>query len=143
VAVLVVACGDPPSPEDQIRARINEAVGKAFDRDVVTLRSYMSETYLDDRYQNKEGMGRILAFYLKQPGHLFFLSRIKTIEIAEPGKGNVVMLLAFANKPIPGPEKLVEMSADVFRIDLGMLEEEGDWRVARAAWRRIKPEDFL
>ena len=48
-----------------------------------------------------------------------------------------------AGAPIAGVEDLVKLRADLYRFDFSLGDEEGEWKLTGAVWRRATAKDFL
>ena len=58
-------------------------------------------------------------------------------------RAQVIFAVAMAGTPIESTESLIGLKADMHRFELNMVENDGDWLVKSAEWRRAKPDDFL
>jgi catechol 2,3-dioxygenase-like lactoylglutathione lyase family enzyme len=144
LGLLIVSCGgEDMSPEGRIRAGVDSAVEAAKDRDVLGVRSFISESYRDDRNQGKDALGLLLSTHLKRPTFLHIFHRMKSLSVDPTGTAEAVIMVAFGAREIPGPESLVEVNADIYRLELTLADEEGIWRVTAASWSPGEASDFL
>lgn len=130
LGLLLVSCGgEDMSPEGRIRAGVDSAVEAAKDR--------------DDRNQGKDALGLLLSTHLKRPTFLHIFHRMKSLSVDPTGTAEAVIMVAFGAREIPGPESLVEVNADIYRLELTLADEEGIWRVTAASWSPGEASDFL
>ena len=86
LALFSVSCGGEDStPEGQIRAGVDSAVKAAKDRDVLGVRSFISESYRDDRDQGKDALGLLLSAHLKRSTILHIFHKVKSLEVDPSG----------------------------------------------------------
>ena len=144
LGMFCMSCGgEDTTPEGRIRAGVDGAVEAAKDRDVLGIRSFISESYRDDMGQGKDAVGLLLSAHLKRPTFLHIFHKVKSVSVDPSGTAEAVVMVAFGTKEIPGAESLVEVNADVYRIELDLADEEGTWRVTGATWKQGKATDFL
>ncbi len=144
-AALTLACaGEPESPEARILALIERAEVAAEERDVKALREMISERYADEQGRDKAALKALLAFHFLRNQSVHLLMRAADIALPVPERAEVVVFVAMAGRPIPGPEALAGLRADLYRFDLVFEEvEENEWRLVRASWRRAVRDDFV
>jgi hypothetical protein len=143
-ALALVCAGEPESPEARVLALLERAEVAAEERDVKALREMISERYADEQGRDKAALKALLAFHFLRNQSVHLLTRAGEIALPTPERAEVVVFVAMAGRPIPGPEALVGLRADLYRFDLVFEEVEGEeWRLVRAGWRRAMPDDFL
>ena len=141
--VLVLACsGDPASPEERVRAVLAAIETAAEARDVGALRAHVSEGYADPRGNDAQALARIATFHFMQNRSVHLLSRVRELEVTAPGEARAEALVAMAGAPIPGPEALPALRASLYRFEVRLREEDGEWRVASAEWQPAVADDF-
>jgi hypothetical protein len=141
--LLALACTrEPSSPEDRVRALLAALEESAQRKDAGEMKQHVSEGYSDAQGNDKRAVARLVAFHLLRNQSVYLLTRVQSIEIPEPGQAHAQVLVAMAGTPIEGPEALVRLRADLYRFDLAMREEDGDWRVRSAEWRPASAGDF-
>jgi hypothetical protein len=145
LAVLLCAgaCADRDAPEDRVRAVLASLEEAAEARDAAAMKEHVSERYRDARGQDRQAVAALVTFHFLRNRSVHLLTRVGAVTIAEPGEARVEALVAMAGAPIPSPEALVRLRADLYRFDLDLREEEGDWRVVSADWRRAALQDFF
>ena len=50
-----------------------------------------------------------------------------------------VVYVAMTGVPVESIDALISLKADLYRFELGLLEEGGEWRVIRSRWKRVDP----
>ncbi len=154
VLILAACSADPGSPEAQVRALISRAEGAAQSKDIGTLKRLISERYSDERGQDRQALAGLLTYYFLRHQTIHLFTRVQTVEFSEPERANRVstdpgsartsVLVAMAGTPILVVDDLARLRADLYRFDFDLVrEDDGEWRVARAAWSRATPGDFL
>ena len=156
--VIVAACSaDPDSPEAQVRALISRAESAAEKQDVGALKELISEGYTDEHGQDRQGVAGLLTYYFLRHQTIHLLTRIQSVEFADaergeladpgsagPGNARASVLVAMAGTPILVVDDLERLRADLYRFDFELLrEDDGEWRVTRAAWSRATRGNFL
>ncbi len=92
-------------------------------------------------------MKALLAHHFLRNDAVHLLVRVHEVGFPESGGATLRASVAMAGRPIPAlsdltPDALLDVRADLHRFDLRLEEEEGEWRVVHAAWRRATPADF-
>lgn len=140
---LALACADAPaSPEERVRAVLSAIEAAAEARDVGALKRHLSEAYSDSRGNDARAVAGIATFHFMQNRSLHLLARVRQVEVSAPGEARAVALVAMAGTPIPGPEALPGLRANLYFFDVSLREEDGAWRVASARWEPATADDF-
>jgi len=144
LATLLACGGDPLSPEEQVRAVIEEIEGAAEAGDVSAFKAAISESYQDERGFDKRDLAAYVAFHVMRHSHRRFFARVRSVEIRENGRAEVVVVAAISGRDVSRLEELATLNADVYEIDLDLDDEgDGDWRVVWAQWWPTAPTDLL
>jgi hypothetical protein len=146
LAALVAGPGcspGPRSPEDEIRALIAEAERAAESKELAALRSMIAEDYRDAARRDRRELVRRLAGYFLRNDSIHLLVRIREVRAADDGRGEVQLYLAAAGRPISDLQALIPLRADLYRVDLVMVREDGDWRVSSARWERADRQRII
>jgi hypothetical protein len=104
---------------------------------------------LSDRFRDASGNGKreilaLLRYEFARHRSIHLITRVRSIESTAPGTVEAVVLVAVADVEIPDVRALESIQADLLRFDLTFAEEQrGEWRVVAAAWRGLRPVDFL
>jgi len=141
---LALACSSgPESPEDRVRATVAAIEAAAGARDAGELGEQISESYKDARGNTKKDVLGVVTLHLMRNQKVYTLSRILSIELAEPDRAQVRVLAALAGSPIPDPSALAGLRADLYEFDATLREEQpGTWRVTAADWHPATLADF-
>ncbi len=152
--ILAACSADPDSPEAQVRALISRAESAAEKKDIGALKGLISEGYSGEQGQDRQAMASLLTYYFLRHQTIHLFTRIQTIEFADPepanresagpGSARTSVLVAMAGTPMLVVDDLARLRADLYRFDFDLVrEDDGEWRVARAAWSRATRGDFL
>lgn len=143
VALLVLAgCrGERLAPEEQIRARIQQAVVAAEQKDLGTLRAIISNEYRDDQGDDRRAADNLLRLHFLRNESVYLLTRVQSITVINPERAEAIVLVAMAGVPIRSEAELPGVHADLHRFEFLFVREDKTWRVQRAAWRRATLAD--
>lgn len=139
----LLGCSKTQTPEERVRAMIAQAEQAAERKESGKLRALLSERYSDDEGRDRRGLDGILRVYLLRHEAIHVLTRIERIEFPQPGNADVALYVAMAGRPLSAASELANFNADLYRLELRLVEEDGAWRVRRAAWRRAELGEFL
>jgi hypothetical protein len=131
------------SPEARVRKAIDGAVRAVRERDLKPLENAVSDQYSDREGNDKRQILALVRMQFLVHPNLYLLAKVFSIECPEPTQAQVVVFAAMASVPpgvVPDPRQI---SADVYRFEITMLDEEGTWRVVRAAWAPATVQDLF
>ena len=138
------ACSAPPgSPEQQIRELVARAVAAAEARDAGAVKALISERYRDEQGRDKRAVGATVGFYLLRHHAIHMLTRVDELAFPEADRAEAIVFAGLAGNAIPSVDALSSMRADLYRFELELAREDGDWRVTRAGWRKARFNEFL
>jgi hypothetical protein len=144
LALLTVACGgEPPTAEERIRAMLGEIERASRERDVATLKGVISEDYEDAHGRSQQDLHSLILYHHFRQKQIYLFTRVEELELAEPGAAELVLLAAMAGSPAADLEALRDVRTDIYRFDLELHDEDGDWRVVSADWRPAALDDFF
>jgi hypothetical protein len=146
-ALLAIAtlfgCGGPAgSPEEEIRSLVAEAIRAAEERDIGALKDLISEGYADEQGRDKRAVGATIGFYLLRHRAVHVLTRVREVTFPEADAAEANVLAAMAGDAIASVDSLPGMRADLYRFELRLAREDGDWRVRFASWQPAKLKEF-
>jgi len=142
--LLSPACrGARLSPEARVRQAIDKAVKAVRERDIKPLADAVSEQYSDRERNDKQQVLSLVRMQFLVHPNLYLVAKTSSIECPEPTQAQVSMFVALASVPPGGVPDLRQLSADVYRFDLTMADEDGTWRVVRATWAPATVKDLL
>ncbi|MBI3897685.1 MAG: hypothetical protein HY308_05230 [Gammaproteobacteria bacterium] len=139
----IADCTKRESPEARVRSLLEQAEQAAEKKDLAALRGYISERYRDDDGNDRRAIEGVLRFYFLRQQTIHLYTRIDEVTLPQPGQAQVVLFVGMAGRPVASAEELARLEADLFRFDFELAEEEGEWRVLRAKWRRGEVGDFV
>jgi hypothetical protein len=144
IVLLLAACGAEPTPEDRVRAFIDQVAESAEERDWQSFEDYVAKDYADDRGLTRKDVLALVARYLLANQRIYILKRVAAIRIDDPPHAHAVIYAAMAGQPFPGPEDLAGIDADVYRFEVVLTAAaDGALHLTRGDWRRVGPESFL
>ena len=132
------------SPEEQARKAIDAIVKAVNERDLKPVTARLSEQYSDKEGNDKQQVVALVRAQFLLHRNLYLVAKLSTLECPEPVSAHAVMFAAMASVPAAGmlPD-LRNLSADVYRFDLTLADEDGTWRVLRASWSPATARDLL
>lgn len=141
---LLTGCGGEPTPEERVRAYIDQAVESAEARKWRAFEDLVADDYADEHGLTKPEVLAIIARYILANRRIHILKRVAAIRVDDPQHAGAVVYAAMAGQPVSRPEDLARITADVYRfeIDLGAAKD-GIFRVTRGEWQPTGPEQFL
>jgi hypothetical protein len=132
------------SPEERARRAIDTVVKAVNERDVKPVAAAVSEQYSDKEGNDKQHVVALVRAQFLLHRNLYLVAKLSSLECPEPVQARAVVFAAMAAVPAAGmlPD-LRNLSADVYRFDLTLADEDGTWRVLRAAWSPATVNDLL
>jgi hypothetical protein len=146
LALLLLAAGcskKPETPEERVRAMVKQAEGAAAEGDVSALRELVSDRFRGPGGQDKRALNGVLNYHFLRYGKVHTLTRIAELNVLGPGRAEVGLVVALAASPIENVGAIPDLHADLYRFDWQLSEEDGEWRVTGADWRRAGPQEML
>jgi hypothetical protein len=141
--LLLGGCGASETPESRVRRVIAGAERAVEERSLTAVRDLISEAYTDESGYDKRTVLALLNLRLRQHDAIHLLVQPRDLSFPAPDRAEAVVLVAMAGREIDSLAALTGVSADLYRFDIVLAEEDGEWRLLRAAWRRAGREDFL
>jgi hypothetical protein len=139
----LAGCGKRETPEQQVRALIARAEQAAGARRAAELRGYLSEQYRDDEGRDKRALDAIIRLSVLRHESIHLLTRISEVTLPGTGRARAVVYVAMAGQPLAGTGEVIRLNADLHRFELEFAQENSEWKVVSAHWRRADPDDFL
>lgn len=132
LAGLLSGCGTDPTPEDAVRAWLADVVEAAEARDVGALRTLIAADYSDGRGNDKPALVNYCRGLILQHQTLRVFAEFERIELLSPVWAKLRVRAAIAGKEVD--QAWWEASADLYRLDLELIETDGRWELVRADW---------
>lgn len=143
LALLASCGGAPQTPEQQVRALIQQATAAAEERSVSKLRDMISERYTDEQQRDRRAIEQVLRFHFLRNTTIHLLTRVPDITITAPDHALATVYVAMAGVPISSVDDLPALRADLHHFELEFTREENGWRLQRATWQRAEPAEFV
>jgi hypothetical protein len=131
--LLLTACSDDGSPEQQVRAVIESMEVAAEARDVGDLMEHISASYRDAQGQDRTEASRYARGYFMTNQSVHLLTRVESLEFPAPDEARVKLQVGMAGRA--GAPGQAGLSADLYDFDLALVLEDGEWKVSYADWR--------
>ena len=132
--MLVAACGERSAPEEEIRALVDAAEAAAEERDASALRDLVADDYRDPDGRDAGDIRSFLHGYLALHPSLNLIARIDSIELEGTEQARVAVTVGMLGRTA-GDDEDWDLAGDVYRLDLRLAREDGDWRLVRAGTR--------
>ena len=143
LAVLSACTGDPENPEEQIREMISAGEEAVETRSIITALDYIANDYQDKRGRQKKDIQRLVAGYILRNKSIHLLTRVQDIALSEDKtQADIILYVGMAGVPVTSVDQLMQVRADLYRFDLTVNLEDGDWRVAAGSWHQARLVDF-
>lgn len=135
LAAQLSACGDPQSPEQQVRAVIDQMEMAAESRDVGDVVGLLSPGYRDAFANDREEVGQRVRGYFVLNQSIHLLTRIQDITFPSEDEARASVLVGMVGRDADAANAW-QLAADLYEFDLALLREDGEWKVSWAEWRR-------
>jgi len=134
VLVLVQACSDDSSPEDQIREWIDSAVQAGEQRSPDNLGELMHADFIDQHGNNRKQLAKLLRVYFFRHKNIHLFTRVDSIEMLSANQASVSLHVAMAGTVISDVNALSSLSARIYRFELQLVKQD-DWLLRHASWQ--------
>jgi hypothetical protein len=145
-AATLLGCRRRRSPEARVRALLARVEDAVEARDVAAVREALSPAFDGGDGLDRQGAMLMLQLQLRERRQVHVFSRVLDVDAAPGGPARVELLAAIAAVPIPGPEALANLDADIYRFKL-VLAEDADgpegYRVTSARWSPAELPEIL
>jgi hypothetical protein len=133
LGAAAVGCGSD-DPEAELRDLIAQAEIAAEARDTGFFRDTISASYADRRGQRRDDVINVIRGIFLTNATVEVVNRIEAIELAGTDAAKVKLQAALVGKREGAA--LLDVDGDLYRIELELVREGGDWRVISADWER-------
>ena len=142
MTLLLQACSDDPeSPEQQIRALIDQAVESGESRSADELAELLHHSFVDQQGRNRGELEKLLRLYFFRHKNIHLFTRIDSIELLGDNQANVGMHVAMAGSVISDVTAIASLKARVYRFDL-QLVKQSEWQLRQASWAPANISDL-
>jgi hypothetical protein len=143
LAVLSACSGDPENPEEQIREMIAAGEEAVETCSIMTTLDYVANNYQDKLGRQKKDIQRLVSGYILRNKPIHLLTRVQNVALSEDKtQADVILYVGMAGVPVTSVDQLLLVRADLYRFDLSVKLEDGDWRVASGSWQQAQLPDF-
>jgi hypothetical protein len=125
---LLAACGDSGSPEQQVRAVIEQMEQAAENRDVGELASHLSEEYRDANGMDAEDAARYARGYFIANQSIHLLTRVEELTFPTEGEARAQVLVGMLGRDA-GASDQWDLAAEVHTFKIALRREEEEWRI--------------
>ena len=132
--LLIQACSDDSSPEDQIRRFIDSGLQAAEARSVDDLSKLLHANFVDQQGHNDKQLARLLRAYFFRHKNIHLFSRVDNIEMLSANQASVSLYVAMASTVISDVSALSSLSARIYRFELQLVKQD-DWLLRHASWQ--------
>ncbi|MBM0104378.1 hypothetical protein JM946_06455 [Steroidobacter sp. S1-65] len=125
---LLAACGDADSPEQQVRAVIEQMELAAENRDVGDVMEHVSEDYRGADGMGPEEVARYLRGYFIANQSIHLLTRIEDLTFPSEGEARAQVLVGMVGRDAAATRQW-DLAADLHTFRIALRREAGDWKV--------------
>ncbi len=130
-ALGCAACGPSGTPEDELRAFVDEAETLAEERDAGALRDLVADDYQDTSGRDASDVRNLLHAWLVAHPSVNLLTRIDSVELEGTELARVQVTIGMLGREAQGDSDW-DLAADVERLDIRLARDGGEWRVIGA-----------
>jgi len=139
----LTGCADRETPEQRISRMIDAAESAVESRSLGGFKAVISAQYRDEKQRTRRDLVRLAAGYFFRHESIHLLVQTSEIVLEGRDRARVLLYVAMAGQPLNDASQLAGLRADLYRFDLDLAREEGEWRVSKGHWRRARSDDFL
>ncbi len=136
----LAACSGADSPEQQVRAVLEQIELAAEHRDVGELTGHLSEDFRDSSGRGPEEVARYLRGYFIANQSIHLLTRIEHLEFPTEDEARAEVLVGMLGREAADTAReagdLGELTADLHTFKVALRREDGEWKVAFASVAR-------
>lgn len=118
-----------------MRELIASVVQAAEAGDAAGVRAVISPHYSDAEGRDRQTLDGVIRLVLLRHRPLYLYTRIATVELVGNDRAQAVVYAAMAGSKVDAPADVAQLSASLYRFDLTLGLEQGEWRLRSAAWR--------
>ena len=139
--LTIAACSSEQDPvEARVRALIGQIEQSIENRSVREVVNFLHADYTDPRHIDRRAAGASLFGLLQRHQTIHLFSLIKTVKPADDqGSAEAVVYVAITGVPVESIDTLISLKADLYRFELDLVDDGGEWRVIRSRWERVDP----
>lgn len=135
-AFAVCVCGcSAEDPATVIEQLVEDAEIAAESRDTGHFRGLVADSYVDARGNDRERLIDLIRGYFFTHPSIDVFTRIESVELSGEDAADVVVLAGVLGRR-PGEGLLEGFDGRLYRLELELVENGGDWQVIGADWER-------
>ena len=138
LATVIAGCS-ADDPEGEIRALLAAAEQAAEDRDTGFFRDLIGTSYRDARGNDREQVLNLVRGLFVANQRVEIVSRIDAVELEGTDAAHAIVYAGMLGQRA-GAELLGGMTADLYRFELELVNDGGEWQIIGATWRRAAGE---
>lgn len=124
----LAACGDRSSPEQQVRAVIEQMEQAAEDRDVGGLQAHLSEDYRDANGMGAEEAARYARGYFIANQSIHLLTRIEELTFPSDGEARARVLVGMMGRDAAATNQW-DLAGELRTFKIALRREDDEWKV--------------
>ena len=134
---LFVGCGGPRTePEQQLRQWVADAQLAAEEKQRNALVEMISPAYTDGRGNQRGDIENMLRVYFLRQHRVALISNIDEIRVFGTSAGEIDLTVGMAGSN----DGALGFSADAYRFELELEQDDGDWLLIAARWGELGRE---
>jgi hypothetical protein len=138
VAALAAGC-DRTDPEVEIRALLAAAEEAAESRDAGFFANIVAESYRDAHGNDRAELIRMVRGYFIANQRIEIVSRVEELVLEGADAASVVLHAGMLGRRT-GAELLANVDAELYRLELELVNDGEAWRIIGADWNRALGE---
>ena len=124
---LLAACGDNDSPDQQVRAVIQQMEQAAEDRDVGELASHLSEEYRDANGMAADEAARYVRGYFIANQSIHLLTRVEELTFPTEDEARAQVLVGMLGRDAADQW---DLAAEAHTFKIALRREDDEWKVS-------------
>ena len=140
---FLISCTPSTTPEQIVDGFITvceKSIEKGSGRE---LRNLIAEDYMDSSGRTKQALGAIASGYLLRNKAIYCYRLIDSVIINEDDSISARVLTALAAQPITDVAILPQINSDIYWFDVTIAEQNDEWKLINASWKKAMLEDFF
>ena len=134
LAAVLTSCG-AEDPEAALRALIERAELAAEGRETGFFRDVLSESYTDRRGNDRDRLVATLRAYFLTHQSIEMVTRVDSVTLSGADAAEVVLHAGILGRR-EGASLIGGLEGELYRVELELVDQGGDWQVIGAHWER-------
>jgi len=135
LAATVTGCSPSGTAEDEIRALVSAAEESAEARDASALKDLVADDYEDAAGRTAADVRTYLHGWLVAHPSVRLITRVDSFELEGTEQARVEVTVGMLGREAAS-DSAWDLAGDIWRFDLRLARDGGDWRVIRAGWQQ-------